>query len=124
MISGKSHTLNSNARTKRSSVAIASATVLVVLAWFVLSHYVVPPVIERAYRGQSLALFNHLITGQISHPLAEYLAEWRTISWRLLQGLIAAGLLTVVAIQPGVQMVLWGRTSRTPEDSSTIVPLP
>jgi hypothetical protein len=114
---------SSNSGTKRASLAVALVTVSLCLLWIAVSKYAVPPVIAKAYRGESLPVLNGLITSQASHPLAEYFATWQKISWRLLQGLALAGLLGVVVLQPKVQTVLWGRTEPAPRASSPIVPL-
>jgi hypothetical protein len=115
--------LDSNARTKRASAVVLLATVSLGLLWIVFSKYAVPPVIAKAYRGESLTVLNRLITAQAVHPLPEYISTWETISWRLLWVLVLAGLLGLIAIQPKVQTLLWGRVEPTPGASSPIVPL-
>jgi hypothetical protein len=120
---GGAGTLGSNSGTRRASLTVVFVTVCLGLIWIAFSKYAVPPVIAKAYRGESLSVLNGLITAQASHPLAEYFAAWQKISWRLLQVLTLAGLLGVVVLQPKVQTVLWGRTERRPETSSPIIPL-
>jgi predicted DCC family thiol-disulfide oxidoreductase YuxK len=62
-----------------SSRAILSLSLL--LVWLAIATQVVPPLISRAYDGQSWPLFNALIISRHEHPLAEYLAYWRNVTW-------------------------------------------
>ena len=78
------------------------------LLWILVSRVVVPAIIERAYRGESLPFLNNLISGQAIHPVEHYLAAWATISWRVLGFLVLVGLipLPLVATGPEVQSYL------------------
>lgn len=55
-----------------------TALVAVAVGWVIFAYVVTPFVIERAYRGESLPVFNHMINGQSYIPVTEYLARW----WR------------------------------------------
>jgi hypothetical protein len=56
-----------------------SAVVVAAVGWVIFAYALTPFVIERAYRGESLPVFNHMINGQSHIPVTEYLARW----WRL-----------------------------------------
>jgi predicted DCC family thiol-disulfide oxidoreductase YuxK len=56
--------------------------------WVAFVKLVVPPLIESAYRGESLPVFNGLIHGQHVNPLGYYLEKWDTIASRCLIGLL------------------------------------
>jgi predicted DCC family thiol-disulfide oxidoreductase YuxK len=62
--------------TRRALVSLSALT-----AWLIFSTQIVPPLITRAYHGQSLPLFNALIISRADHPLAEYLSYWRNVAW-------------------------------------------
>ena len=57
-----------------------TALVVATVIWVVFAYFLAPAVIAKAYRGESLTIFNHLIRGQANHPLTEYLARWNL--WR------------------------------------------
>ena len=56
-----------------------SAVIVVAVGWVIFAYVFIPFVIQRAYRGESLSVFNHMINGQSHIPVTEYLARW----WRL-----------------------------------------
>ena len=58
--------------------------------------WLIPPVIIRAYHGESLAVLNALIRGQAVHPVEEYLHAWRIIAWAILVGEAALGGILVI----------------------------
>ena len=59
-----------------------------VVLWITFGKLIVPPLIESAYRGDSLPVFNGLIQGQHVNPLGYYLEKWDTIARRCLIGLL------------------------------------
>jgi hypothetical protein len=59
-----------------------------VVLWITFGKLIVPSLIENAYRGESLPVFNGLIQGQYVNPLGYYLEKWDTISSRCLIGLL------------------------------------
>jgi len=68
-------------------------------------HFAIPPLIERAYRGESLPIFNRLISGQASHPVQDYLKSWHQIAWPLSIVCAIFGLGAAVASRPEFQRV-------------------
>jgi predicted DCC family thiol-disulfide oxidoreductase YuxK len=54
--------------------------------WIAFAKLVVPPIIESAYRGESLPVFNGMILGQHENPVGYYLEKWDTIAGRCLLG--------------------------------------
>ena len=44
--------------------------------WIAFANLVVPPVIESAYRGESLPVLNSLMAGHATHSVDEYLRDW------------------------------------------------
>lgn len=64
---------------------------------------VVPGIITRAYRGESLSLLNSMIRGQTSFPVEHYLQVWRDICLRVLRVEATLGLLLAVLSWPVVQ---------------------
>jgi predicted DCC family thiol-disulfide oxidoreductase YuxK len=52
-----------------------------VVLWLVVATQIVPPLIVRAYNGESLSVFNALIISRNEHPLSEYLQYWRNVMW-------------------------------------------
>ena len=77
---------------------LISTLVGIVISWVIFSYFVVPTIIESAYRGESLPFLNSIITGQAIHPVEHYLNSWQAISWRVL------GMLSVI----GIMAVLFG----------------
>ena len=49
--------------------------------WLIVATQIVPPLIVRAYNGESLSVFNALIVSRSEHPLSEYLQYWRNVMW-------------------------------------------
>ena len=62
--------------------------------WIGFAKLAVPPIIESAYRGESLPVLNSLIEGQATHSVDEYMRDWEQFAWRS----TAFGLLGVVLI--------------------------
>ena len=54
--------------------------------WIAFAKLVVPSIIESAYRGESLPVFNGMIQGQHENPVGYYLEKWDTIGGRFLIG--------------------------------------
>ena len=51
--------------------------------WIACAQLVVPAVIERAYRGESLPVFNSLMVGRTTHSVDEYLRDWEELAGRI-----------------------------------------
>src|SRR5438105_7990206 len=88
-----------------SSIILISVLILGSM-WALVSAYAIPPLIRRAYDGQSLPIFNRLISGQSSHSVAEYLARWDRCSRRILVDLVLLGSLTLLGLRPEFQRLL------------------
>src|SRR5262245_41898234 len=54
-------------------------TVISLGLWIVFAKFVVPAVIQSAYRGESWSFLNRMITGQATHPVSEYIRDWDTV---------------------------------------------
>ena len=65
-------------------VAGAAACVL----WLAFATFVVPPIIESAYRGESLAFLNDMIHGQSVNPVAYYIGKWHWVEARVFATLL------------------------------------
>src|SRR4029450_10770725 len=50
------------------------------ILWLMFGLVIVPPIIESAYRGESLPVLNGMIRGQHVHPVAFYLQLWNRIT--------------------------------------------
>jgi len=70
------------------------------VVWIVFAKLVVPPVIESAYRGESLSFLNRIIEGQKFHSVEFYLTIWEAITTRGLMGLVAFWLLVAAVSSP------------------------
>src|SRR5262249_44431707 len=69
-------------------------TVAVTILWVSCSRLVVPHLIRTAYRGESLPVFNAMISGQAVQPLEHYLLLWN----RLWISLLIVPLLAVLTL--------------------------
>ena len=52
--------------------------------WLVFANFVVPPIIESVYRGESFSLLNSAIKGQAEFPVEHYLRKWNSTAMRIL----------------------------------------
>ncbi len=75
-------------------------TALVVLAaiWVVFAYVLTPITIEKAYRGESLTIFNRMIRGQSHLPVAEYLARWSRLTTKISCGLAVLWFYALLAV--------------------------
>jgi peptidoglycan/LPS O-acetylase OafA/YrhL len=84
-----------NHSNRRLLIFVATLLILAVL-WVVFAYFVAPALIAKAYRGESLPIFNRMITGQAHHPLGEYVGEWKRSAARKSLGLsLLAGLILI-----------------------------
>jgi hypothetical protein len=67
------------------------------LVWVVFAKLIVPPVIESAYRGESLSFLNRMIQGQHIHSVDYYLQKWDSIATEILVSLLGLWLLALIA---------------------------
>jgi 4-amino-4-deoxy-L-arabinose transferase-like glycosyltransferase len=91
----------------RFSLILILAIVCAGLVWIALSKYAIPPLIESAYHGESLPIFNEMISGQASHPIGEYFTDWDTVRWRVLVEFFLSGLCIALLIRPEFHRPLW-----------------
>ncbi|MFQ5902163.1 MAG: tetratricopeptide repeat protein [Candidatus Binatia bacterium] len=100
------------AEAARFSIRLIGGLISLAFLWIIIGKFVVPAVIESAYRGESLPFINDIISGQAIHPVEHYLASWEAswemISWRVLPMLVVVGLipLPLMATQPELQIYL------------------
>ena len=64
--------------------------------WIAFTQLVVPAVIERAYRGESLPILNNLLVGRTAHSVEEYLRDWEEFAGRITIASIVFGLTGLV----------------------------
>src|SRR6202034_606007 len=76
--------------------------------WIVFSGHAVPLLIQAAYNGHSLSVFNRMIAGQAAHPVSQYLSDWDQLRWQILRAFSLAGLFFVLVKRPEFQGALWG----------------
>src|SRR5262249_4648117 len=66
------------------------------LLWIAFATLAVPALIQSAYRGESLPIFNRMIRGQHVHPVGHYLRVWGGIATTLLFSWLGIWLLPIV----------------------------
>src|SRR5262245_6637352 len=69
--------------------------------WLAFANLVVPPIIEDAYRGESLSFLNGLIQGRAVHPVDLYLDVWNRFAIRVLASGVVFALLAAVMTTRG-----------------------
>jgi hypothetical protein len=75
-----------------------AAVFFVAVSWVILAYVLTPFVIERAYWGQSLSVFNHLIRGQSHIPVSGYLARWWRLTTKISCALAVLGAYLLLAV--------------------------
>src|SRR5262249_19207868 len=100
-----------NRRANRLSLVLLCTVGSASLICMALCLYAVPRLIESAYHGNSLAIFNRMITGQALHPVGDYLKAWNRIRWWLLADLVLLGLVTILILRPEFRRLVWGTDS-------------
>ena len=65
--------------------------------WIAFAKLVVPPIIESAYRGESLPFLNNLIKWQHIRSVDYYLQKWDGIATEILVSLLGLWLLALIA---------------------------
>ena len=80
---------------RRTYVLLALCGITTTL-WLIFARFVVPPMIESAYRGESFAFLNSVIEGQTVHPAAFYRHVWDDITLRVLVNCLGFWLLAIV----------------------------
>ena len=82
---------------RRLSFLLVLVAIALAALWLVFSKLVVPPLIESAYRGESLPILNHMISGQAVNPIEHYLMAWDRLAYYVLLTLLLAGLIILVS---------------------------
>jgi hypothetical protein len=75
-----------------------AALLVVAIIWLVCAYSLAPALIVKAYRGESLTIFNRLIKGQTQHPLTEYLTRWSRLAGKLSFGFAVLGVYILLAV--------------------------
>jgi hypothetical protein len=75
-----------------------AALVVVAVIWVVFAYSLVPLLIVKAYRGETLTIFNSLIKGQTQHLLTEYLGRWSGLAGKMSFGLAVLGVYILLAV--------------------------
>jgi predicted DCC family thiol-disulfide oxidoreductase YuxK len=68
--------------------------------WIAFAKFVVPPIIESAYRGESLPFLNNMIKAQHVNPISHYLQKWDRLALHYLLSGLGLGLLILVVSSP------------------------
>jgi hypothetical protein len=93
----------------RASFLAVFALLCLVVVWILAGRLLIPLLMESAYHGTSLGMFNSLISGQAIHPVEHYLAVWDRIYWEvlivILVVLLVACLIILILNWPGAQKV-------------------
>ena len=77
--------------------------------WMVFAYLALPLLIESAYRGESLPVFNNLLAGRADHPVDEYLHDWKQLAGRMTVTSIEWGLLGLVLFMVTSSPSFFGR---------------
>jgi len=79
--------------------------------WLICAMWVVPAMIESAYRGESWSFLNRMIGGQATHPVADYLQDWYRMAGKLtIAGLLSGlGFWLIVLVINRPALVQWIR---------------
>jgi hypothetical protein len=78
------------------------------LLWILFARFVVPPIVESVYRGESFSLLNRAIKGQAEFPLEHYLQKWDGISMQVLWSGLSFWMLTLLTTSEGFFPALCG----------------
>jgi hypothetical protein len=87
----------------RFSFLLILVIVSLVVLVFIFSKFVIPPLIESAYRGESLPILKSFVSGKLIHPVGYYLTKWNNLAWSILLILLLVDLIFLVMIFPGSQ---------------------
>ena len=73
-----------------SSRFLLGILVIGIAAWTAVAQLVIPAIIEQAYRGESLNVFNSVISGRHIYPVEFYLRHWQVYYWLVVVVLVAS----------------------------------
>jgi hypothetical protein len=79
--------------------------------WGVFAIWLAPAVIRGAYRGESFAFLNDVITGRAVHDVDYYLSTWSKVAWLLTGGLMAGGFVLLLALANRARIMAGLRTA-------------
>ena len=106
---------------RRMIVGLVALSVLA-SSWVIFAQFFIPRLIESAYRGESIPIFNGMIAGQAVNPVSYYLSRWdeayRRISAYALILLPVIALVVFLWTRPAVQdflNVMFMPSKRLPE---------
>jgi hypothetical protein len=103
-------------RAGRARLFWTAALALAAVIWVVFAYGAAPAMISKVYRGESLAVFNRLITGQANHSLAEYIADWKNFANKVSFGLGVLAACALFALGLGA-----GEPAEAPAESASVV---
>jgi len=95
--------------------------ILLASLWIMFSRLVAPPLIQRAYRKESLPIVNIIISKRATYSIEDYLTKWDKITWRGLLILLSTGLVVLVITRPEFQRLVDARPGirkRPPQHST------
>ncbi|ETX07316.1 MAG: hypothetical protein ETSY2_11940 [Candidatus Entotheonella gemina] len=96
----------------RFSISLFVSTVVLILAWIVFASVFMPPIIESAYRGESLSFLNALIDKR-DHSLERYLMKWQEIAWRIPLSMLGFSVLLWLLVHPKIQSLMEARLQKS-----------
>lgn len=108
---------------QRGPLTFGLTSLVLATLWVLVATRVVPPLIERAYREESLPILNEIISGRALFGVDHYLALWNLIVWRFTSALLIAALLGVTLSLPGVSQFLDTRLGDTDIGRSGLQPI-
>jgi hypothetical protein len=92
----------------------------VALAWVVLAAEVVPPLVERAHRGEGLTVLTELFAGQHGR-YDRFDRLWLRYNWTLLAILVVIGLVLIASTIAEVQRYIDARAGHAPPLQVTLL---
>ena len=111
------------AKRDRISICLGAIVIALELAWIGFARIAAPAVIESAYRRESFALLNDVISGRDTHPVQKYLTDWQVIAWEVATWWLVIGLGLIIMTRPEVFRIIFGTRADRPPDLTTGDPL-
>lgn len=96
----------------RVTLVVAGASATIIALWVLVAQHIVPSVIARAYREESLPILNGLMAGRKVYPLDLYQGLWTQIARRVTTALAALGVVSLIAARPNARAGLDARLQR------------
>lgn len=110
----------------RFSFLIVLTIILLASLWIMFSRLVAPPLIQRAYREESVPIVNIIISKRATYSIEDYLTKWDKITKRGLLILLSTGLVVLVITRPEFQRLVDARPGilkRPPPAFDASIPL-